>query len=228
MNRDIESQAFAASAKAKEIWETGEEFDLHAEEMFSYLQVLTACLLSFAHGANDVANAIGPIAAVISIYNTGSVSSKNPVPKWIIFLGAAGIVLGLLFYGYKLMISLGYKITKMSPSRGFCIELSASTVRRVALLSLRSLHLCNYRSTLTNNFNFYIHTGGHCGLVPWHSGVHHTVSGRRNHWSRFHGRLEERESPLHPQSPFRMGRHIPCCCHYQCRDFRLRVLRAFR
>ncbi|KAL9190682.1 hypothetical protein ACHAXT_000388 [Thalassiosira profunda] len=132
VNRDIESQAFAASAKAKEIWETGEEFDLHAEEMFSYLQVLTACLLSFAHGANDVANAIGPIAAVISIYNTGSVSSKNPVPKWIIFLGAAGIVLGLLFYGYKLMISLGYKITKMSPSRGFCIELSASTVVIVA------------------------------------------------------------------------------------------------
>lgn len=128
INRDIEAQAFEASAKAKEIWETGEEFDLHAEEMFSYLQVLTACLLSFAHGANDVANAIGPIAAVIAIYNTGKISSKNPTPKWIIFLGAAGIVIGLLLYGYKLMISLGYKITKMSPSRGFCIELSASTV----------------------------------------------------------------------------------------------------
>mmetsp|Transcript_4503 Transcript_4503/g.9980 ORF Transcript_4503/g.9980 Transcript_4503/m.9980 type:complete len:554 (+) Transcript_4503:264-1925(+) len=132
INRDIEAQAFEASQKAKDIWEAGEEFDLHSEEMFSYLQVLTACLLSFAHGANDVANAIGPIAAVFAIYNTGSVSSKNPVPKWIIFMGAAGIVLGLLLYGYKLMISLGYKITKMSPSRGFCIELSASTVVVVA------------------------------------------------------------------------------------------------
>ena len=83
-------------------------------------------------GANDVANAIGPIAAVIAIYNTGEVGSKNPVPKWIIFLGAAGIVIGLLLYGYKLMISLGYKITKMSPSRGFCIELAASFVVVIA------------------------------------------------------------------------------------------------
>lgn len=58
--------------------------------------------LDFIPGANDVANAIGPIAAVIAIYNTGEVSSKNPVPKWIIFLGAAGIVIGLLLYGYKL------------------------------------------------------------------------------------------------------------------------------
>mmetsp|Transcript_1903 Transcript_1903/g.2970 ORF Transcript_1903/g.2970 Transcript_1903/m.2970 type:complete len:566 (-) Transcript_1903:142-1839(-) len=132
INRDIEAEAFAGSAKAKEMWETGEEFDPRAEEMFSYLQVLTACLLSFAHGANDVANAIGPIAAVIAIYNTGEVNSKNPVPKWIIFLGAAGIVLGLLLYGYKLMISLGYKITKMSPSRGFCIELAASFVVVIA------------------------------------------------------------------------------------------------
>jgi len=132
INRDIEAEAFAGSAKAKEMWETGEEFDARAEEMFSYLQVLTACLLSFAHGANDVANAIGPIAAVIAIYNTGEVNSKNPVPKWIIFLGAAGIVLGLLLYGYKLMISLGYKITKMSPSRGFCIELAASFVVVIA------------------------------------------------------------------------------------------------
>ncbi len=102
INRDIEAEAFAASAKAKEIWDAGEEFDRHAEEMFSYLQVLTACLLSFAHGANDVANAIGPIAAVIAIYNTGEVNSKNPVPKWILVLGAAGIVIGLLLYGYKL------------------------------------------------------------------------------------------------------------------------------
>lgn len=132
INRDIEAQAFEASAKAKEMWEAGEDFDLHAEEMFSYLQVLTACLLSFAHGANDVANAIGPIAAVIAIYNTGSVSSKNAVPKWILVLGAVGIVFGLLIYGYRLMISLGYKITKMSASRGFCIELSASTVVVVA------------------------------------------------------------------------------------------------
>jgi len=132
INRDIEAEAFRTSAKAKEMWEAGAEYDPRAEEMFSYLQVFTACLLSFAHGANDVANAIGPIAAVIAIYNTAEVSSKSAVPKWIIFLGGAGIVIGLFLYGYKLMISLGYKITKMSPSRGFCTELAASFVVVIA------------------------------------------------------------------------------------------------
>eukprot|EP00970_Alexandrium_tamarense_P010949 scaffold2288_cov156-Alexandrium_tamarense.AAC.3 len=132
VNRDVEAIAFAKSAKAKEMWETGPDYDAKTEEMFSYLQVLTACLLSFAHGANDVANAIAPIAAVYAIYETGEVSSKVPVQKWIIFLGAAGIVVGLALYGYNLIVSLGYKITKLSPSRGFCIELSASTIVVIA------------------------------------------------------------------------------------------------
>ena len=101
INRDIEAEALKHS-KTKEIWDAAEQFNPQAEEMFSYLQVLTACLLSFAHGANDVANAIGPIAAVFLIYNTAEASSKAPVPKWIIFLGAIGIVIGLVFYGYKL------------------------------------------------------------------------------------------------------------------------------
>ncbi|EED95141.1 inorganic phosphate transporter, partial [Thalassiosira pseudonana CCMP1335] len=122
----------AAEKKAEDIGQKVLDDEEATEEMFSYLQVLTACLLSFAHGANDVANAIAPIAAVYAIYETGEVSSKVPVQKWIIFLGAAGIVVGLALYGYNLIVSLGYKITKLSPSRGFCIELSASTIVVIA------------------------------------------------------------------------------------------------
>ena len=95
-------------------------------------QVLTACLLSFAHGANDVANAIAPLSAVLTIYDQGGVSSKAPVQKWVLALGGLGIVVGLALYGYKLIISLGYRMTKVSPSRGFAIELSAAMVVVVA------------------------------------------------------------------------------------------------
>ena len=112
--------------------ESGEDFDPKTEEMFSYLQVFTACLLSFAHGANDVANAIAPLSAVLAIYKDGKVSTKSEVQKWVLALGGAGIVVGLALYGYKLIISLGYRMTKVSPSRGFAIELSAATVVVVA------------------------------------------------------------------------------------------------
>lgn len=132
INRDIEAEAFAMSANTKEMWESGEDFDPKTEQMFSYLQVLTACLLSFAHGANDVANAIAPLSAVLSIYKEGNITSKAPVQKWVLALGGVGIVFGLAMYGYKLIISLGYRMTKISPSRGFAIELSAAMVVVVA------------------------------------------------------------------------------------------------
>jgi len=132
INRDIEAEAFSISSNAKEIWDAGEDFDPKTEQMFSYLQVLTACLLSFAHGANDVANAIAPLSAVLAIYENNGVESKSAVQKWVLALGGAGIVLGLGLYGYKLIISLGYRMTKVTPSRGFAIELSAATVVIVA------------------------------------------------------------------------------------------------
>lgn len=132
INRDIEAEAFAMSQNTQAMWESGENFDPKAEMMFSYLQVLTACLLSFAHGANDVANAIAPLSAVLLIYESGHVAGKAPVQKWVLALGGAGIVLGLALYGYKLIISLGYRMVKVSPSRGFAIELSAATVVIVA------------------------------------------------------------------------------------------------
>lgn len=132
INRDIESEAMEISDATKEIWESGENFDPKTEEMFSYLQVLTACLLSFAHGANDVANAIAPLSAVLAIYGNSGVESKSPVQRWVLALGGIGIVCGLALYGYKLIISLGYRMTRVTPSRGFAIELSAATVVVVA------------------------------------------------------------------------------------------------
>jgi sodium-dependent phosphate transporter len=100
-----------------------------SEKLFSQLQVFTACFSAFAHGANDVANAIGPYAAVIAIYKNGSVSSKSDVPIWILALGGVGIVIGLLMWGYKIIERIGKELTRVTPSRGFSIELaSAATV----------------------------------------------------------------------------------------------------
>jgi sodium-dependent phosphate transporter len=131
-DRDVHSEAMHKSKRSQEIWSSAPEFDEHAEDMFKYLQVFTACLLSFAHGANDVANAIAPLSAVFLIYQTGEVESKSPVAAWMLALGGAGIVVGLATYGYKLIVALGFHLTKLSPSRGFCIELCTSLVVVVA------------------------------------------------------------------------------------------------
>lgn len=96
------------------------------ERIFSVLMVFTACSMAFAHGSNDVANAVGPLAAVVSIVASGEVAAKSVMPAWILLLGGAGIVLGLATYGYKVMGTIGRKITELTPSRGFAAELGAS------------------------------------------------------------------------------------------------------
>jgi len=108
-----------------------EKFDEKTELCMRYLQILTACCDSFAHGANDVANSIGPFAAIIVILKAGKVQSKADMGSdayWILGLGAAGIVAGLALYGYKILHALGTKIAKLTPSRGICIELGAACV----------------------------------------------------------------------------------------------------
>lgn len=114
------------------IHESAEHFDERTENTFSYVQVFTACMDSFSHGANDVANSIGPFAAVWSIYDTGLVASKSSVPEWILVIGGAGIVCGLALYGAKMIKALGIKISKITPSRGYNIELSSSLVVIIA------------------------------------------------------------------------------------------------
>jgi len=99
------------------------------EKIFSFLQVLTACCVAFAHGANDVANAVGPLAVIISIAQTNTVTMQVPVPIGILLLGGVGIVLGLATLGHRVIETVGKKITEITPSRGFAAEFAtASTV----------------------------------------------------------------------------------------------------
>ena len=98
------------------------------ERVFAVLMVFTACAMAFAHGSNDVANAVGPLAAVVSIVQTGGeVASKSLMPWWILLLGGAGIVAGLAMLGYKVIETVGRNITELTPSRGFAAELAAAT-----------------------------------------------------------------------------------------------------
>ena len=98
------------------------------ENIFSYLEVGTACYIAFAHGANDVANAIGPFAAIVSVFKSGDLTMKVPVPIWVLALGGAGIVVGLGTWGYRVIETIGNKITSITPSRGFSAAFATATV----------------------------------------------------------------------------------------------------
>ena len=83
--------------------------------------------MAFSHGSNDVANAIGPVAAVLSIINSGEISQSSPVPVYVLFVGAIGIVIGLATFGVRVIKTVGEKITELRPSRGFAAELAAAS-----------------------------------------------------------------------------------------------------
>jgi PiT family inorganic phosphate transporter len=102
------------------------------ERVFAVLMIVTACSMAFAHGSNDVANAIGPLAAVISVAQSGIVGSKSAIPVWVLVLGGAGIVIGLATYGRHVIATVGEKITQLTPSRGFAAELAAATTIVIA------------------------------------------------------------------------------------------------
>ena len=100
----------------------------NVERVFGVLMVVTACAMAFAHGSNDVANAIGPVAAVVSIVeHNGEITQKSALPIWILILGGGGIVAGLLMYGRRVMATIGKNITELTPSRGFAATLAAAT-----------------------------------------------------------------------------------------------------
>lgn len=104
----------------------------NVEKIFGILMVFTACGMAFAHGSNDVANAVGPVAAIVSIVKTGVVAQKSSLATWILLLGAVGIVLGLATYGWRVMRTVGKKITELTPSRGFAAELAAASTVVIA------------------------------------------------------------------------------------------------
>ncbi|MDH3375507.1 MAG: inorganic phosphate transporter [Gammaproteobacteria bacterium] len=97
------------------------------EKVFTPMMLFTACAMAFAHGSNDVANGIGPMAAVVSIVRSGGeVAQKSELPLWILLVGGAGIVVGLATMGYRVMKTIGTRITELTPSRGFCATLAAA------------------------------------------------------------------------------------------------------
>ncbi|NOY71206.1 MAG: inorganic phosphate transporter [Gammaproteobacteria bacterium] len=99
----------------------------NVEKIFAVLMMVTACAMAFAHGSNDVANAIGPVAAVVSIVESGGmVNQQSALPIWILLIGAIGIVIGLVTYGHKVIATVGTEITDLTPSRGFCATLAAA------------------------------------------------------------------------------------------------------
>ncbi len=102
------------------------------ERVFAVLMVVTACSMAFAHGSNDVANAIGPLAAVISVAKTGIVGAEASLPIWVLLLGGTGIVVGLATFGKHVIATVGQKITQLTPSRGFAAELAAATTIVIA------------------------------------------------------------------------------------------------
>jgi PiT family inorganic phosphate transporter len=98
------------------------------EKVFVPMMVFTACAMAFAHGSNDVANGIGPLAAVISLVNSGGeVTQKAALPLWVLVIGGVGIIVGLATWGYRVMQTIGTKITQLTPSRGYCATLAAAT-----------------------------------------------------------------------------------------------------
>ena len=99
----------------------------YVETIFGRLQIVTACFVAFAHGANDVANAVGPVAAVVQIHQLGELPAQVPVPMWILVLGGVGIVVGLATWGYKVIATVGGSITELTPTRGFSAEFGAAT-----------------------------------------------------------------------------------------------------
>jgi sodium-dependent phosphate transporter len=125
IDQDLAEQAFEEAPRAKEIWQNMTHYDYEVEQLFTFVQVFTACILSFAHGANDVANAIAPVAAILAIHH-GTYGPSADVPFWLLALGGLGIVLGLALYGYKVMKTIGFKLAAISPTRGSSANLAAS------------------------------------------------------------------------------------------------------
>jgi PiT family inorganic phosphate transporter len=103
------------------------------ERVFGVLMIITAAAMAFAHGSNDVANAIGPLAAIYSVVDSGGlIGSKSALPIWVLLVGGTGIVIGLITYGHKVIATIGTGITQLTPSRGFAATLAAAATVVIA------------------------------------------------------------------------------------------------
>jgi phosphate/sulfate permease len=127
-----EVKILSESLKTKE--ESGGQSGEYAivEKIFGYLQIMSACLMAFSHGANDVANAIGPLSAAIGVLTTGIIAAQSTTPTWALALGGVGIVTGLATWGWRVIETIGKKITELTPARGFSAEFGAAATILIA------------------------------------------------------------------------------------------------
>ena len=130
LNADVHG-AVIADERTFKVHMKAERFDKRSEAMFTYLQVFSACFDSLAHGANDVANAVGPFATVFLLYNGEKIGSNLDMGEYrfmILGLGGAGISIGLLLYGSQILRAIGVKLAVITPARGFCIEMGSACI----------------------------------------------------------------------------------------------------
>lgn len=125
LNEEI--QQISRSLKERQEVNNSHSAYLKVEKIFGYLQIMSACMMAFAHGANDVANAIGPLSAAVTILTTGLFAVEAPIPMWALGVGGIGIVIGLATWGWRVIETIGKKITELTPSRGFAAEFGAAT-----------------------------------------------------------------------------------------------------
>lgn len=124
---------FVGLSRIKRVTRSDQLDLVNVERIFAVMMVFTACSMAFAHGSNDVANAIGPLAAVNGIIESGGqVGAMSATPSWILLLGGVGIVAGLALYGYRVIQTIGTHITELTPSSGFAAELAAASTVVVA------------------------------------------------------------------------------------------------
>lgn len=120
-----EVKDLTAKSEAEETHHVRSEYHT-VEKIFISLQIVTACFMALAHGSNDVANAIGPLSAIINVLHGHSISEPQTVPVWLLFLGGVGIVFGLATWGWRVIETVGRKITELTPSRGFAAGFGAA------------------------------------------------------------------------------------------------------
>lgn len=189
LNQDVFASSKEGNAayeeKVGDIHAHSETFDRKTEYGFKYLQIFTASANMFAHGSNDVANGIGPLAAIYAIWQCSCIESKSTVPAWILVIGAFGMCLGLAVLGYRIIRVLGVKMMRLSHSRGFSCELAAAIVVIVAsryglpvsttqsitggITGVGILECINNRTTAS--FNWFLLVKFFCGWVVTIFGV---------------------------------------------------------
>ena len=164
--QDLHEISMNESARAAHIWENATEYDPKSERLFQYLQIFTACLASFAHGSNDVANAIAPVSGILEIYKNGEFVKKADVSKGILAMGGVAIALGFTFFGYRIVKSVGFKLTHLTPAKGFCVELAASLA--VSLASFMQIPVSTTQCLVGATVGVGVAASGLDGVEWWY------------------------------------------------------------